>query len=62
MPLWATILTVCFAGIVALIAIINLFRSATKESIQQLVDRLDRLNGRFGNLEQRIDRHLEGHP
>lgn len=66
MPLWGTILTVCFSGIVALISVINLFRSATRERVEQLENRLtnliDRIDRRLANLEQRIDRHLENHP
>ena len=36
MPLWAVILTVTFSGTIAIATIINIFRSATKESIQRV--------------------------
>ena len=58
MPTWAVISTVAFSGIVALISIVNLFRSfrfATKEDIGEIKDEIK-------NINQRIDRHLEGHP
>ncbi|RKU06797.1 hypothetical protein C6502_19435 [Candidatus Poribacteria bacterium] len=43
-------------GIITFVAVLTFTRGlATKDDI----NRLDR---RFENLEQRIDRHLEGHP
>lgn len=58
MPTWATILTVLFSGIVALGTVINFFRSATKEDIEKLENRLKR---KIETINQRIDRHLEHH-
>ncbi|MDE0084201.1 MAG: hypothetical protein OXU23_00705 [Candidatus Poribacteria bacterium] len=58
MPLWGTILTVVFSGIVAVIAIVGLLRSfrlATKDDIKRLETSVE-------NINKRIDRHLEGHP
>jgi len=57
MPKWATILTVVFSGIVAIIAIAGFIRSfdfATKDDI-------DRLERKIENINHRIDRHLEQH-
>ncbi|MDE0426273.1 MAG: hypothetical protein OXN25_15575 [Candidatus Poribacteria bacterium] len=58
MPLWGTILTVVFSGIVAAISIASFLRSfrfATKDNI-------DELKTEIRNINQRIDRHLEKHP
>ena len=55
MPLWGTVLTVLFSGLIALVSIINFFRSATKEDIRDLREEIR-------NINQRIDRHLENHP
>ncbi|MDE0019393.1 MAG: hypothetical protein OXU51_24650 [Candidatus Poribacteria bacterium] len=57
MPTWAVIPTVVASIIVALVTLVNLFRSfkfATKDDI-------DRLERHIENINQRIDRHLEGH-
>ena len=54
MPLWGTILTVIFTGLIALVSIINFFRSATKEDIKEIRAEIRKINGR-------IDRHLEQH-
>ena len=58
MPLWGTILTVIFSGIVALISVagfLRSFRFATKDDI-------NRLERHIENINARIDHHLEGHP
>jgi len=57
MPTWAVIPTVVASIIVALVTLVNLFRSfkfATKDDI-------DRLERHIENINQRIDRHLEGY-
>lgn len=57
MPTWAVIPTVVASIIVALVTLVNFFRSfkfATKDDI-------DRLERHIENINQRIDRHLEGH-
>ena len=41
MPLWGTILTVLFSGIVALGTVINFFRSATKDDLKEVEKRLE---------------------
>ncbi|RKU38090.1 hypothetical protein C6496_08020 [Candidatus Poribacteria bacterium] len=65
MPLWGTILTVIFSGIVALGTVINFFRSATKDDIKKVRNELKeverRLEQKIDNINQRIDWHLEGH-
>lgn len=65
MPLWGTILTVIFSGIVALGTVINFFRSATKDDIKEVRNALKeverRLKKKIDNINQRIDWHLEGH-
>ncbi|MDE0014469.1 MAG: hypothetical protein OXU36_25225 [Candidatus Poribacteria bacterium] len=65
MPLWGTILTVIFSGIVALGTVINFFRSATKDDIKEVRNELKeverRLEQKIDNINQRIDWHLEGH-
>ena len=65
MPLWGVILTVAFSGIVALVSIINLFRTATKESINEIRNELkediNELKQEVLRINDRIDRHLEGH-
>ena len=69
MPLWGTVLTVIFSGIVALGTIINFFRSATKEDLREVEKRLEQkidsinknLEQKIDNINQRIDWHLEGH-
>lgn len=65
MPLWGTILTVIFSGIVALGTVINFFRSATKDDIREVRNELKeiekRLEQKIDNINQRIDWHLEGH-
>ena len=55
MPMWAVILTVVFSGVVMIISVVSFFRNATKESINELKEEIR-------NINQRIDRHLEGHP
>ena len=58
MPTWAVIPTVVASIIVALVTVVNLFRSfkfATKDDIERLERHIE-------NINQRIDRHLEGHP
>ena len=58
MPTWAVIPTVVASIIVALVTLVNLFRSfkfATKDDIERLERHIE-------NINQRIDRHLEGHP
>ncbi|MDE0012214.1 MAG: hypothetical protein OXU36_13780 [Candidatus Poribacteria bacterium] len=66
MPTWGVILTVAFSGIVALVSVINLFRSATKESINEIRNELKEDIGELKQevlrINDRIDRHLEGHP
>ena len=62
MPLWGTILTVIFSGIVALISVagfLRSFRFATKDDLKEVERRLEQ---KIDNINQRIDRHLEGHP
>lgn len=57
MPTWAVIPTVVASIIVALVTLVNLFRSfkfATKDDIERLERHVE-------NINQRIDRHLEGH-
>ena len=57
MPTWAVIPTVVASIIVALVTLVNLFRSfkfATKDDIERLERHIE-------NINQRIDRHLEGH-
>ena len=69
MPLWGTILTVLFSGIVALGTVINFFRSATKDDLKEVEKRLEQkidninqsLEKKIDNINQRIDWHLEGH-
>lgn len=65
MPLWGTILTVIFSGIVALGTVINFFRSATKDDIKEVRNELKevekRLEQKIDNINHRIDWHLEGH-
>ena len=58
MPMWAIVLTVVASIIVALVSLVNLFRSfkfATKDDIKEIKEELR-------NINTRIDRHLEGHP
>ena len=58
MPTWAVIPTVVASIIVALVTLVNLFRSfkfATKDDIERLERHIE-------NINQRMDRHLEGHP
>lgn len=73
MPLWATILTVVFSGIVAVTAITAVIRSTINHGINSIEKRFDRFESRLEkrfdsidtelkNLNQRIDRHLERHP
>ena len=62
MPLWGTILTVIFSGIVAITSFaifLRSFRFATKDDIKEL---RNELKNDIERLNQRIDRHLEGHP
>ena len=57
MPQWAVILTVVFSGIIMIISLatfLRSFRFATKDDIA-------RLETEIRNINQRIDRHLEGH-
>lgn len=57
MPTWAVIPTVVASIVVALVTLVNLFRSfkfATKDDIERLERHVE-------NINQRIDRHLEGH-
>ena len=72
MPTWGVILTVAFSGIVALVSIINLFRSATKESINETKESINEIKNELKEdiselkqevlrINDRIDRHLEGH-
>ena len=50
------LITLVLNGVITVVAVLTFTRGlATKDDIR----RLDR---RFENLEQRIDRHLEGHP
>ena len=62
MPLWGTILTVFFSGMVALTSVavfLRSFRFATKDDLKEVEKRLEQ---KIDNINQRIDRHLEGHP
>lgn len=57
MPMWGTVLVILFSGLTTVAVLITLFRSfrfATKDDI-------DRLERQMENINQRIDRHLEGH-
>ena len=61
MPLWGTILTVIFSGMVALTSVavfLRSFRFATKDDLKEVEKRLEQ---KIDNINQRIDRHLEGH-
>lgn len=61
MPLWGTILTVVFSGMVALTSVavfLKSFRFATKDDLKEVEKRLEQ---KIDNINQRIDRHLEGH-
>ena len=61
MPLWGTILTVVFSGMVALTSVAVFLRSfqfATKDDLKEVERRLEQ---KIDNINQRIDRHLEGH-
>ena len=61
MPLWGTILTVIFSGMVALTSVaifLKSFRFATKNDLKEVEKRLEQ---KIDNINQRIDRHLEGH-
>lgn len=73
MPLWGTILTVCFSGIIALVAVITLFRGLpTRKDMESIKDDMQSLRAeiqsdikllvdRIGSLTERFDRHLEYH-
>lgn len=57
MPMWGTVLTILFSGLTTVAVLITLFRSfrfATKDDIERLERQME-------NINQRIDRHLEGH-
>ena len=61
MPLWGTILTVIFSGMVALTSVavfLKSFRFATKDDLKEVERRLEQ---KIDNINQCIDRHLEGH-
>lgn len=61
MPKWATILTVVFSGIVAVISIATFLKSfnfVTKDDLIQTEQRLER---KIDDINKRIDRHLEHH-
>ena len=61
MPLWGTILTVIFFGMVALTSVavfLRSFRFATKDDLKEVERRLEQ---KIDNINQRMDRHLEGH-
>ncbi len=73
MPLWGTILTVCFSGIIALVAVITLFRGIpTRKDMESIKDNMQSLRAeirsdikllvdRIDSLTERFDRHLEYH-
>ena len=73
MPLWGTILTVCFSGIIALVAVITLFRGIpTRKDMESIKDDMQSLRteirsdikllvDRIDSLTERFDRHLEYH-
>ncbi len=73
MPLWGTILTVCFSGIIALVAVITLFRGIpTRKDMESIKDDMQSLRAeirsdikllvdRIDSLTERFDRHLEYH-
>ena len=57
MPMWAVILTVIFSAIIMFVSVASFLRSfsfATKDDINELKEEIR-------NINQRIDRHLEGH-
>ena len=64
MPLWGTILTVCFSGVIALVAVGSFF--VTRSDINHLRSEIQSLRVEmregFKSINDRIDRHLEGHP
>lgn len=69
MPMWAIILTVVFSGVVMIISVagfLRSFRFATKDDLDELKENIKKDIGRLEieirNINQRIDRHLEGHP
>ena len=73
MPLWGTILTVCFSGTIALVAVITLFRGIpTRKDMESIKDDMQSLRAeirsdikllvdRIDSLTERFDRHLEYH-
>ena len=57
MPMWAVMLTVIFSAIIMFVSVASFLRSfrfATKDDINELKEEIR-------NINQRIDRHLEGH-
>ena len=59
MPLWAVILTSVGTIVVVNIQLFLVFRNlVTKDDLDTAVNRLE---SKIDNVNQRIDRHLEGH-
>ena len=55
MPLWGTILTVCFSGIIALVAVITLFRGIpTRKDMESIKDDMQSLRAGMQSLRAEI--------
>ena len=55
MPLWGTILAVCFSGIIALVAVITLFRGIpTRKDMESIKDDMQSLRDDMQSLRAEI--------
>ncbi len=68
MPMWAIILTVVFSAVIMLVTVANFLKSfkfVTKEDLNEtkteLKEDIARLETEMRRVNERIDRHLEGH-